>query len=159
VASVRERTIPTERPPLVGEVSASFCGWRGVAWSVRRIPYGHNLGFHDRFGYSLSLWKSPVIKKKLQGLRPRANYNREKHNEVTTRILIIYCYTAQISNRTYLSVVKALCYKPEGRGSEIRWNFFFLIYQILPAALGPWVHSASNKSEYQKQENNNVSGE
>jgi hypothetical protein len=23
---VRERTIPTERPPLVGEVSANFCG-------------------------------------------------------------------------------------------------------------------------------------
>jgi hypothetical protein len=26
MASVRERTIPTERPPLVGEVSANFCG-------------------------------------------------------------------------------------------------------------------------------------
>jgi hypothetical protein len=26
VALVRERTIPTERPPLVGEVSAYFCG-------------------------------------------------------------------------------------------------------------------------------------
>jgi hypothetical protein len=26
VALVRERTIPTERPPLVGEVSANFCG-------------------------------------------------------------------------------------------------------------------------------------
>ena len=26
VASVRERTIPTERPPPVGEVSANFCG-------------------------------------------------------------------------------------------------------------------------------------
>jgi hypothetical protein len=25
---VRERTIPTERPPLVGEVIANFCGWR-----------------------------------------------------------------------------------------------------------------------------------
>jgi hypothetical protein len=40
VALVRERTIPTERPPLVGEVSANVCGWRGVTWSVRRIPYG-----------------------------------------------------------------------------------------------------------------------
>jgi hypothetical protein len=28
VALVREQTIPTERPPLVGEVSANFCGWR-----------------------------------------------------------------------------------------------------------------------------------
>jgi hypothetical protein len=26
VALVLERTIPTERPPLVGEVSANFCG-------------------------------------------------------------------------------------------------------------------------------------
>jgi hypothetical protein len=26
VALVRERTIPTERPPLVGEVSANCCG-------------------------------------------------------------------------------------------------------------------------------------
>jgi hypothetical protein len=25
---VRERTIPIERPPLVGEVIANFCGWR-----------------------------------------------------------------------------------------------------------------------------------
>jgi hypothetical protein len=27
VALVPERTIPTERPPLVGEVSANFCGY------------------------------------------------------------------------------------------------------------------------------------
>jgi hypothetical protein len=27
VALVRERTIPAERPPLVGEVSANFCRW------------------------------------------------------------------------------------------------------------------------------------
>ena len=26
VALVRERTIPTDRPPSVGEVSANFCG-------------------------------------------------------------------------------------------------------------------------------------
>jgi hypothetical protein len=26
MVSVRERTIPTERPPLVGEVVANFCG-------------------------------------------------------------------------------------------------------------------------------------
>jgi hypothetical protein len=28
VALVRKRTIPTERPPLVGEVSANFSGYR-----------------------------------------------------------------------------------------------------------------------------------
>jgi hypothetical protein len=31
VALVRERTIPTERPLLLGEVSANFCGERVVA--------------------------------------------------------------------------------------------------------------------------------
>jgi hypothetical protein len=53
--------------------------------------------------------------------------------------------------------VKALCYKPEGSipGEVI---FFFLIYLILPAALGPGVYSASNRNEYQKHKNN-VSGE
>ena len=38
VALVRERTIPTERPPPVGEVSANFCGSRGVTWSAQRFP-------------------------------------------------------------------------------------------------------------------------
>jgi hypothetical protein len=38
VALVRERTIPTERPPLVGEVSANFLRIDGVPWSARRIP-------------------------------------------------------------------------------------------------------------------------
>jgi hypothetical protein len=48
VALVLERTIPTEQLPLVGEVSANVCGYRDVVWSVRRIPYGRNLGFLDR---------------------------------------------------------------------------------------------------------------
>jgi hypothetical protein len=52
VALVRERTIPTERPPLVGEVSANFCGESGVEWSVRRITYGRDLGFLDRVVYT-----------------------------------------------------------------------------------------------------------
>jgi hypothetical protein len=33
------------------------------------------------------------------------------------------------------------------------------LYLILPAALDPGVYSASNRSEYQKHKNNNVSGE
>jgi hypothetical protein len=28
MVGVRERTIPTERPPLVGEVIANLCGYR-----------------------------------------------------------------------------------------------------------------------------------
>jgi hypothetical protein len=34
---VRERTIPTERQPLVGEVSADFLGREGAKWSEWRI--------------------------------------------------------------------------------------------------------------------------
>jgi hypothetical protein len=50
-------------------------------------------------------------------------------------------------------VVKALCYKPEGRGfGTHEVNEFFSIYLILPAALGPGVYSASNRN--QKQINN-----
>jgi hypothetical protein len=50
-------------------------------------------------------------------------------------------------------VVKALRYKPEGRGFETRLGeYIFSIYLILPNALGPLTN------EYQKQKNN-VPGE
>jgi hypothetical protein len=45
-------------------------------------------------------------------------------------------------------VVKALCYKLEGRRFKTRWGGFFLC-----TALGPGIHSASNTNEYQKQTN------
>jgi hypothetical protein len=50
---------------------------------------------------------------------------------------------------------------PAGRSrvrDPMRWMNLFSIYPTLPAALGPGVHSASNRNEYQKQ-NNIVSGE
>jgi hypothetical protein len=37
----------TERPPLVGEVIANFCGYR-VSCGLSTDPYGHTLGFLDR---------------------------------------------------------------------------------------------------------------
>jgi hypothetical protein len=51
VALVRKRAIPTERPSLVGEVSANFLRIEGVAWSAQRIPTAVNLGFLDRSRY------------------------------------------------------------------------------------------------------------
>jgi hypothetical protein len=42
--------------------------------------------------------------------------------------------------------------------STSRWGEFLKIYLIFQAALGPTVHSASNRNEYQKQKNI-VSGE
>jgi hypothetical protein len=35
-----QANIPTERPPLVDEIYCQLCGYRGVAWSARRITYG-----------------------------------------------------------------------------------------------------------------------
>jgi hypothetical protein len=53
-------------------------------------------------------------------------------------------------------VVEVLCYKPEGRGFKTRRGelFFFSIHLILPASLGPGVHSVCTRNEYQKQKNN-----
>jgi hypothetical protein len=38
VALVRKRTIPTERPPLVGEISANLCGWRVLRGQRNEFP-------------------------------------------------------------------------------------------------------------------------
>jgi hypothetical protein len=51
VALVSARTIPTERPPPVGEVSSNFCGYRGVTWLAQRIPTAVNLCFLNRSRY------------------------------------------------------------------------------------------------------------
>jgi hypothetical protein len=53
---VRERTIPTVRPPLVGEVIANFCGYR--------VPRGQRDGSlrpYSRFSRQESLLTSKVI--------------------------------------------------------------------------------------------------
>jgi hypothetical protein len=51
-ASVRKRTIPTERPQLVSEVSATFFANRGCHVVSVTNPYGRILGFLDRSSYS-----------------------------------------------------------------------------------------------------------
>jgi hypothetical protein len=50
VAWVRERTIPTEQLPLVGEVSANL-RIEGATWSAWKISYGRILGFLNRSRY------------------------------------------------------------------------------------------------------------
>jgi hypothetical protein len=50
VASVRERTIPTERPPLVGEVSSNLADRGCHVVSVMDL-YGLILSFLDRSRY------------------------------------------------------------------------------------------------------------
>jgi hypothetical protein len=51
VALVRERTIPTERPPLVGEVSASSLRIEGCHVVSTEERYGRTLAFLDRSSY------------------------------------------------------------------------------------------------------------
>jgi hypothetical protein len=53
MVSVRERTTPTERPPLVGEVIPNFLGIADRVCHVVRVtdPYGRILGFLDRSLY------------------------------------------------------------------------------------------------------------
>jgi hypothetical protein len=47
---VRDRIMPTERPPLVGEVIANFADGGCHVASVTN-PYGRILGFLDRSRY------------------------------------------------------------------------------------------------------------
>jgi hypothetical protein len=51
MASVRKRTIKTERPPLVSEVSANFFADRGCHVVSVTNPYGRILGFLNRSLY------------------------------------------------------------------------------------------------------------
>jgi hypothetical protein len=44
-------TIPTERPPLISEVSANFFADRGCHVVSVTNPYGRMLGFLDRSRY------------------------------------------------------------------------------------------------------------
>jgi hypothetical protein len=48
MASVGKGTIPTERPPLVSEVSANFFEDKGCHVVRVTNPYGRILGFLDR---------------------------------------------------------------------------------------------------------------
>jgi hypothetical protein len=70
VALIRERTIPTEQPPLVDEVSANFLRIEGCRVVSTADPYGRNLGFLDRSSYIFSSTFS-VILTRLSGPRSR----------------------------------------------------------------------------------------
>jgi hypothetical protein len=80
-----------------------------------------------------------------------------KYTDISNfNMLIIFMDVKQGGRVTHGSVVvKALCWKQEGRGFKTRWSeWMFSIYLILPTALGPEVYSASNRNEYQKKKNN-----
>jgi hypothetical protein len=61
----------------------------------------------------------------------------------TTNVKDVFIYTAVCGARGSV-MVKALCYKPEGRGFDTRWDGFL----NLPNPSGrtrPWVYSASGE--------------
>src|SRR5215510_191291 len=84
VALVRERNIPTERPPPVGEVSANFCGKRGVTWSAQRNPTAVNICFLDRSRYFFYSSSSSIDLTRLNG--PRSRPTTTQKNLVAPRI-------------------------------------------------------------------------
>jgi hypothetical protein len=69
-AMVRERTIPTERPPLVGEVIANFLRVEGATWSAWRIPTAAFSVFETGAATFLSS-SSSVLLTRLSGPRSR----------------------------------------------------------------------------------------
>jgi hypothetical protein len=82
---------------------------------------------------------------------PDSNWTGESHHHLKRREL---CWSFGYDCRKYGRqrkncrdieqhtdfYLEALCYKPECRGFDSRWDdwFFFSIYLILPAAVGPW---------------------
>jgi hypothetical protein len=70
VASVRERTIPTERPPLVNGVSAKFAD-RGCRVVNTKDPCGRILGFQDRSRCFFLSIISSIVLTRLTGPRSR----------------------------------------------------------------------------------------
>jgi hypothetical protein len=70
VAFVRERTIPIERPPLVGEVSADFAD-RGCREVSAADPHGRILGFLDHSRYFFFQVAPQLYSRGLSGPRSR----------------------------------------------------------------------------------------
>jgi hypothetical protein len=72
----------------------------------------------------------------------------------------VHFYQKQRCSSTEAIWAKHYVHSGGGSGFETRWGeLIFWMYLILPVALGPGVHSASNRNEYQKHKNNNVSEE
>jgi hypothetical protein len=67
---VRERTISSERPPLVGEVIANFLRIEGATWPAWRIPTAVLSVFYTGATTFLSS-SSSVVLTRLSGLRSR----------------------------------------------------------------------------------------
>ena len=100
MALVRKRTIPTERPPPVGEVSANFCGQRGVTWSAQRIPTPSGTSSRDNLRQPMSV---PVavdtVVLLMMGVCAAGNMQSELSREIKFTAYSCICWLFQ--QRTY----------------------------------------------------------
>ena len=71
VALIRERTIPTERPPPVGEVSANFCGIYGCHVVSATDPHGRLISLFWTGAATFYSSSSSIDLTKLSGPRSR----------------------------------------------------------------------------------------
>jgi hypothetical protein len=82
---VRERTTPTERPLLVGEMIFQLFADRGCHVVSVTNPYGRILGFLDRSRYFLSSSSSVVL--------TRLSVRMWDPRQLTTLWVSTVCYT------------------------------------------------------------------
>jgi hypothetical protein len=97
--------------------------------------------FYRRFRTTYALRKKPEERKLLRLLAVMASFIYISQNNLGSNYL---------SGARGGVVVKALCYKPAGRGFDSRWSHwnFSLIYSFR-SHYGLGVDSASNRNEYQ----------
>jgi hypothetical protein len=76
-------------------------------------------------------------------------YMHEQNGMSSLKRLVLYCQYC-IMLRHYATNRNVVGLIPD--------EVIFLIYLILPAALGPGIYSASNRNDYKKHTSNNVPG-
>jgi hypothetical protein len=90
-------------------------------------------------------------------IQARKRISKYQHYHARLCSALLGSSTTEITSKTARGsvLVKALRYKPEGRGFQTRWGEWISpIYLILPAALCPEADSTSHINEYLKQKNN-----
>jgi hypothetical protein len=135
---------------LYGQKFCLYVGVYTVRTAISAPPLQNAVSHTTAERMQLLLCRSPIARVWLRNFAAMAR--------LWLYALYIYIYMHNTIGARGNIVVKVLCYKPEGRGFETLWGeWISALYVILTAALGPWVHPASNRNEYQKQKNN-VSG-
>jgi hypothetical protein len=146
VAVVCNRTIPTERLPLLGEVSANFLQVEGVAWSAQRIPRAVNLGFLDQSRHffiqvapQLWGWVDPVPDPLLLRKHGTAGNRTRDLWTCSQKLELICCllYTLLDAN-SYVMLVILLTDKYCSMYSTITYKIFTSLPTCMSRLWGGW---------------------